>query len=86
LTWNIQDEFPKIKSPKKQYGGQIQNGGQPEYDFLSECAFCDLICRPKNRIFCILCAEMRKNFQKLKSQKNNMVAKFKMMDSQNTIF
>jgi hypothetical protein len=44
LSWNIEDEFPKIKTPKKQYGGQIQNGGQPENYFLSNCAFCDLIC------------------------------------------
>jgi hypothetical protein len=44
LSWNKEDEFPKIKTQKKkQYGAQIPNGGQPEYDFLSKCAFCDLI-------------------------------------------
>jgi hypothetical protein len=36
--------FQKLKPKKKQYGGQIQNGGQPEYDFLSKCEFDDLIC------------------------------------------
>jgi hypothetical protein len=31
----MKDEFRK-KRKRKQYGGQIQNGGQPEYDFLSK--------------------------------------------------